>query len=67
VDSLLVTHELGHLAGARHEDANCAESAGMAAQGQPGCTIMFANGSLQTGSFSTSETAFIRHTRLRRE
>jgi hypothetical protein len=58
----LATHETGHLLGARHEDANCAESIGSTTSGSPGCTVMFPSNRLMTGTFSTMETAFMRHT-----
>lgn len=63
---LLPIHELGHLMGARHEDANCAESVAATASGQPGCTIMFPSSGVITPTFSILETAFIRDIVTRR-
>jgi hypothetical protein len=59
----IAAHEIGHLLGARHEHANCAEAEPEAAQaGASGpCTIMSPAALAGSGEWSTLETAYVRY------
>lgn len=56
-------HEIGHILGARHEHANCAQGAGAddAANRDPSvCTLMTNNMELQSPNFGTLESLVVR-------
>ena len=53
----VLAHELGHLLGAQHHYANCAEAA---AGGDAPCTLLFNDLSLQSLKFSTLNSSVVR-------
>lgn len=59
-EGVIAAHELGHLLGAHHHYANCAESLPSTGAGDVGCTVMAPATPTATRVFSAVETAFVR-------